>query len=126
MYSLISIWTIKQDSQPQAVAALKRLAKQVQEQEKETLVYLVHTPDMSQGSMPTPSNLQVLFFEIYKNKAAFLAHVNGPIFQGFVAKHGSLFLSTELKCADGGTVSQPFMMAEFLRREAGFIRPEAL
>ena len=126
MYSLISIWTIKQDSEGQAVPALKRLAKKVQQQEQDTLVYLIHTPDMSQGSMPTPSNLQVLFFEIYKNKAAFLAHVNGPIFQEFVAEHGNLFLSTELKCADGKTVSQPFMLVEFLRREAGFIRPEAL
>ena len=126
MYSLISIWTIKEGSEQQAVAALKRLAKQVQEQEQDTLVYLVHTPDMSQASMPTPSNLQVLFFEIYKNKAAFLAHVNGPIFQGFVAKHTNLFLSTEMKCAGGDTVSQPFMLVEFLRREAGFIRPEAL
>ncbi len=125
MYSLISIWTIKEGSERQAVAALKRIAKQVREQEQDTLAYLVHTPDMGQQSMPPPSNLQVLFYEVYKNKAAFLAHVNGPIFQGFVAKHGSLFLSTETKCPGGDTVSQPFMLVEFLRREAGFIRPEA-
>src|SRR3954469_23486315 len=126
MYPLIAIWTIKEGSEQQAVAALKRLAKQVQEKEPDTLVYLVHTPDMKEASMPTPSNLQVLFFEVYKNKAAFLAHVTGPIFQGFVAKHVNLFLSTETKCAGGETVTQPFMMVEFLRREAGFIRPEAL
>lgn len=126
MYPLISTWTIKEGSERQAVAALKRLAKQVNEQEPDTLVYLVHVPDMRQPSLPTPPALQVVFFEIYRSKAAFDSHVNGPVFQGFLAKHVGLFLSTKVKCPDGGEVTQPYTTVEFMRREAGFIRPEAL
>jgi len=36
------------------IAALKRLARQVAAQEKDTVAYLVHIPDMPQPSLPTP------------------------------------------------------------------------
>jgi quinol monooxygenase YgiN len=125
MFTLIAKWTIKQGQERAAIAALKRLAKQV-EQEEDTLIYLVHVPDMSQESLPTPSNLEVVFFEAYKNKAAFLAHVCGPIFKKFVAENIDLFLFTTSACQDGENDKNPFVLAEFLSRKAGFIRPEAM
>ena len=126
MYPLISLWTINQGSEAQAVAALKNLARQVYEQEPDTLVYLPHTPDMSQPSLPTPPSGQVVFFEIYKDRAAFEAHVNGPVFKGFVEEYGKLFLSTTVQCAGGGSSTNPYTTVEFLRHVGGFIRREAL
>jgi quinol monooxygenase YgiN len=128
MYSLTSTWTIKQgkDNEKAAVAALSRLARQVHKHEENTLVYLVHVPDMREKSLPTPSNLEVVFFEVYRDKAAFTAHVNSTIFTDFVKKHVNLFLSTTIECEDGESLTKPFTTVEFLQRKAGFIRPEAL
>ena len=122
MYSLIATWTIKQGNEKAAVTALKRLAKQVQKHEEDTLIYLIHTPDMKELSLPTPSGLEVVFFEVYKDKAAFLAHLNGPIFTKFVADYLDLFLSTSSKAKDGETVTSAFVLVETLKRQAGFIR----
>lgn len=126
MYSLTSTWTIKQGKDKAATTALRRLAQKVHKHEADTLIYLVHVPDMREKSLPTPSNLEVVFFEVYRNKAAFTAHVNGPVFTGFVEKHGHLFLSTTVDCGDGGKLNKPFTTVEFLQRKAGFIRREAL
>lgn len=122
MYSLVAKWTMKQGKEKTAIAALKRLARQVQKTEEGTLVYLVHTPDLSQGSLPTPSNLEVLFFEVYKDKNAFLAHVTGPVYTKFVDAHKDLFLCASSKSEDGETVVSPFVIVEFVKRQAGFIR----
>jgi quinol monooxygenase YgiN len=124
MFTLTSTWTIAKGKEKPAVAALKRLAKQVQEGEADTLIYLVHVPDMTLESLPTPSNLEVVFFEVYKDKAAFCAHVNGPIFKEFVEKHGGLFLSTKGVCGGDESTAKPFTTVEFLKRKSGFIRPE--
>jgi quinol monooxygenase YgiN len=126
MYPLISTWTINQGSERRAVDALKNLAQQVYDEEPDTLVYLPHVPDMTQQSMPTPPSVQVVFFEIYADKDAFDAHVNGPVFKGFVAEYGSLFLSTEVTCPDGGGVSNPYTTVEFLQLLNGFIRQGVL
>jgi quinol monooxygenase YgiN len=126
MYSLTSTWTLKRCKEKPAITALRRLAQQVKKHEEGTLIYLVHVPDMTQASLPTPSNLEVVFFEVYRNKAAFCAHVNGPRFLDFVAKYGDLFLSTKGECADAKSVGKPFTTVEFLQRKAGFIRRNAL
>lgn len=127
MYSLTSTWTIQKGEEQPAVAALKHLAQQVEQHESGTLIYLVHTPDMTQPSLPTPSNLEVVFFEVYRDEQAFKEHVNGSIFQSFVAEHGSLFLSMPpISCGDGHSVIKPFTTVEFLERKAGFIRPEMM
>jgi quinol monooxygenase YgiN len=125
MYTLIAKWTIKQGEEAPAIAALKKLAKQVQQNEKDTLIYLVHTPDLKEDNLPTPSPLDIVFFEVYKNKAAFLAHVTGKIFTTFVQQHGSLFLSTTVQCEGGSTSTNPYVLVEMLSRKAGFIRQEA-
>jgi quinol monooxygenase YgiN len=125
MYSLIAVWTIRQGKEKLATAALRRLARKVQRQEAGTLIYLAHVPDMRQPSLPTPSNLEVVFFEVYKDKAAFLAHVTGDTFQNFVKEHADLFLCPPpTACDDGTSVVGPFITVKFLERKAGFIRPE--
>ncbi|HEX8847564.1 MAG TPA: antibiotic biosynthesis monooxygenase [Pyrinomonadaceae bacterium] len=127
MYSLTSTWTIQRGKEKSAIAALRRLAQQVEQNEAGTLIYLVHVPDMTQPSLPTPSNLEVVFFEVYRDEQAFHEHVNGSIFQSFVAEYGSLFLSmAPIDCGDGKTVIKPFTTVEFLERKAGFIRPEVI
>ncbi|MDQ6613956.1 MAG: hypothetical protein M3083_04225 [Actinomycetota bacterium] len=35
----------------------------------------------------TPSPTEVVFFEVYENKRAFLEHVDGPIYKDFVKQH---------------------------------------
>lgn len=126
MFPLISVWTIRVGQEKAAIAALKRLAAQVEAQEKDTLAYLVHVPDMAQPSLPTPSRLEVVFFEIYKDRAAFEKHVTGPVFQNFVKRHKRLFLCMQVEGKGGEKISWPFSTVEFLTREAGFIRPEAI
>lgn len=127
MFSLCSKWTIKRGEEEETgIAALADLAREVQEQEEGTLVYLVHVPDMTQPSLPTPSGLEVVFFEVYRDEQAFADHVNGAIFQQFVARYKDLFLPVTVTTQDGEKVTGPLMLVEFLERKAGFIRPEAL
>ena len=68
------------------------MASQIQKKELDTLVYMIHTPNFLEPSLPTPPSGEVVFFEIYKDKAAFVAHVNGPIFTDFVKKIWLLIL----------------------------------
>jgi quinol monooxygenase YgiN len=114
MYHLTSKWTILPGKKKEALAAIKELAKLVREREPDTLVYLPHSPDFGEKSLPTPADGEITFFEIYKNKKAFNDHVNGKTFKSFVKKYGKLFLS--------GNDGQPFVILEILKYEAGFIR----
>ena len=125
MYSLVAKWTIQQGKEEAALTALSDLARQVQAHEADTLIYLVHVPDLSQASLPTPCNREVLFFEVYKDKNAFLAHVTGPTFTTFVHEHLDLFLSTTSTSENGTKVMTPFVIVEFVERQAGFIRSAA-
>ncbi|MDF2430995.1 MAG: hypothetical protein JWP44_626 [Mucilaginibacter sp.] len=115
MYPLISIWTILPGNEAKVIKALKELAKKVEQTQSGTLAYLVHTPNMTQPSLPTPAAGQIVFFEIYKDKAAFDEHVASEAFTDFVRIYGPLFLST----SKGG----PYNSVEFLTHQAGFIRP---
>lgn len=118
MFTLTGRWIIKPGSESAAKAALKKLAKDVQKNEPHTLLYLIHMPDMSQQSFPPASPQEIIFTEGYKSKQHFLDHINGPVFKAFMAKHACLFAAF-----DGDT--HPFMQVEYLRREGGFVRPEA-
>jgi predicted enzyme related to lactoylglutathione lyase/quinol monooxygenase YgiN len=117
---LTSEWFIA-PGQDQAVAAvLPALVAQVQEQEPDTLAYLVHTPwPPAPDLVPLPPGRPhtLLFFEIYRDKAAFHRHVQGPVFTAFVREHGRLFVA-----ANGA----PFTFVSFLRLAHGFIRDTAL
>ncbi|WP_394772781.1 putative quinol monooxygenase [Flavobacterium sp.] len=115
MYTLISKWTILSGKEKEAIELLKNLAVKVKENEPDTWTYLVHTPDFSEINLPTPAIGEVVFFEIYKNKEAFTAHVEGHVFLDFVQQHGNLFLNN---------YGKPYVTLEILTNQAGFIRTE--
>lgn len=117
--SLTSNWFIKPGCEEAAMAALAQLVDDVHSHEPDTLTYLVHTPfhgDKRLQSLPPVDPFSVLFFEVYRNADAFLRHVNGPVFTGFVERHGELFVAANGK---------PFTFVEFLAMRAGFTRTEA-
>lgn len=114
--SLISRWFLKPDRYDEAMPILAQLAETVLANEPDTLTYLVHTHfkgDLS--SLPPADGLSILFFETYRNAAAFNAHVTGPDFTDFVRDHGDLFVA--------GNDGKPYTTVEFLTRHAGFARP---
>lgn len=114
--SLISEWFLKPGSEAEGIAALRQLALDVEANESDTLTYLVHTPfqgDARLQALPPVDPSSVLFFETYRDADAFLAHVGGPVFKGFVAAHGDLFIASN---------GSPYTTVEFLTRQAGFIR----
>ncbi|NOT61990.1 MAG: hypothetical protein HOP19_17380 [Acidobacteria bacterium] len=124
MISFVVKWTIKTGCNEKALVGLQQLAQAVA-QEPGTLMYLVNTPDpiqftCAQGdeheSLPTPSPQEVIFIEQYVDENAFCQHVHGTAFQQFLSEYGDLFLFSN---------GQPFVTIEFLKRQAGFIRPEA-
>jgi len=125
MVTLIAKWYVKEGSQAKAVAALKALAAEVLRTEPDTLMYLVHTPDMTHASLPTPTDTQIFFVEAYASMNAFFAHLNGQAFTNFVKQYGDLFITATGTTAGGETVSIPFVEVEFLNRQAGFVRESA-
>ena len=44
-------------------------------------------------SLPPANPGSILFFEVYRDIEAFLRHVNGLVYTGFVKQHGGLFLT---------------------------------
>jgi len=115
--SLTSTWYIKPGAEQAASAALRQLAAAVHENEPGTLAYRVHFPfagDPGMPSLPPLAPRTVVFFEEYESTDAFNAHLNGPVFTGFVQAHGDLFE------ADNG---HPFTTVAFLSQVAGFQRP---
>jgi quinol monooxygenase YgiN len=116
MYPLIAKWTILQGNEKKAIKALKQLAQDVKENEPGTLLYMVNVPNLNEKSLPTPPAGEVVFWEIYKDQAAFQRHVGGSIFQNFVKTYGGLFLN------DFSNPSQVYMMTEMLTQIGGFSR----
>jgi hypothetical protein len=125
MVTLIARWYVAEGQQAAAVAALKDLANEVLSTEPDTLMYLVHTPDMTKASLPPPTDTEILFVEAYASMDAFFAHLNGPAFTGFVKRYGGLFQTATGTTSGGETVSIPFVQVEFLDRQAGFVREQA-
>lgn len=117
--SLTSRWFIRPGREAQVLAAVRDLAARVQATEPGTLMYLPHTPldgaDL-QSLPPSPPQL-LLFVEMYRDRQAFLDHVNGANFVEFVQHFGECFIPD----AQG----RPYTTVEFLRREAGFVRAAA-
>lgn len=116
MYSTIATWYLKPDLQSEGIAALKQLAKDVEENEPNTWGYLIHTG--AAGSAPPCSDGTVVFVEMYKDKEAFLYHLSGPVFSTFMKEKGHLFQPTP------GS-DTPFVLVENVDRIQGFLRPEA-
>jgi quinol monooxygenase YgiN len=116
MYPLTGKWTILPRKEKKAMAALKKLALAVKKNEPGTLLYMVFTPDFKEKSLPMPPKGEVVFFEIYKNKAAFTKHITGSIFTNFVKKYGHMFLN------DFSDPPQLYITAEILVKTGGFVR----
>ena len=116
MYTAIATWYVKKGKRAKAVKALKALAKQVQKQEKNTWGYLVHSG--AAGSLPPSSPDTIVFVEIYKDKKAFLAHVNGKPFGDFLKNNKDLFLSVP-------PGKDSFFQVQILKRIEGFVRINA-
>lgn len=114
--NLTSEWFILPGCEAQVEQALAALVEAVRSQEPDTLAYLVHRPRMVTAqlqSLPPSSPQSLLFFETYRNEAAFLRHVNGAVFQSFVAEHGHLFIASD---------KRPFTTVNFLTQINGFVR----
>ena len=93
--------------------------RQVLAEEPGTLVYRLHTPDPKMGSLPPPSPQSLLFYEVYADKKAFLAPIQGPLYTGFLARSRHCFVGAP---AAPGQQPSPFVIVQFLRRQAGFMR----
>ncbi|RDU98009.1 VOC family protein [Trinickia dinghuensis] len=114
--SLTSTWFIKPGYEEAADAALRELAIAVEQEEPDTLTYLVNRPfrgDPRLQSLPPDDPLTVLFFETYRNADAFDKHVNGAVFTSFLKRCGQFFIQKN---------GQPFTFVEFLETRAGFVR----
>ncbi len=116
---LTSQWFIKPGMERQVMAALPPYVADVYANEPGTLTYLVNTPWLKEGpeealqSLPPVVPFCLLFIEQYASPAAFLAHVHGKAFTGFVAQYGDLFISSN---------GNPYTTVMFLERHNGFIR----
>lgn len=120
MISLYSTWWLKQENVDEAMPVLQELAKKVEADEPDTLMYTIHSPnydfpaDISSEPMPRPGT--IIFVEKYASWEAFQEHVSGPIFTSFVNDHGHLFVQDHK--------GSPFTQVVFMDQEYGFIRPE--
>jgi quinol monooxygenase YgiN len=110
-YSTLATWYVADGKLDAARAALNALAIEVRK-EPGTLVYLVHEP--ASDSLPPPAPGTIVFFEVYKDEDAFLAHLKGPAFTDFVQAHADLFR----KDFHGND----YLQTQHLDRVAGFIR----
>lgn len=114
MMPIIARWTILEGKREAAIAALRELEREVYEQEPFVPMYTINVPDFSVTSFPTPAPSEVVFLSIFDDYAAFQKHLNGPVFQGWLARYKDLFLT------NNGNL---FVMSEWLTRVAGYIRP---
>ena len=87
-YGRILIFTLLDDR----VADFDRLAEQTAEEvrigEPDTLVYVIH--------LVPNAPMQRIFYEIYRDRAAFDSHENQPYMQRFVAERRSCVLATNV------------------------------
>ncbi|MBT8221260.1 MAG: antibiotic biosynthesis monooxygenase [Bacteroidia bacterium] len=127
MIALYSNWWIQQGKEETVYPLLRELANAVLENEPDTLMYTVHTPnyDFPTGtdivSEPMPRPGAITFVENYADWEAFETHVNGPIFTSFLKNNGHLFVQGEPN-PDGST--KPFIQVVFMNRITGFIRED--
>ncbi len=120
MFIINATWTIQAGQEAAAQQALAELARQVQEGEPETWMYLIHVANTDPGVFvfPPAGRGAVTFFEGFRDPQAFKKHVTGPILTRFIEKYGVLFLNMY------GPQS-PFVVSQGLETASGFIRPDA-
>ncbi|HLM46163.1 MAG TPA: antibiotic biosynthesis monooxygenase [Myxococcaceae bacterium] len=117
---LIARWSMLPGCEQKAIAAFRQFVSDVLAHEPGTLLYTVHTPSTDSSpllvSRPPSSPCSLVFYEIYESVEAFQRHLESPHMKRFLQEHGRLFLPTP------GAPGQPFVLVEFLERQAGFIR----
>lgn len=113
MISIVARWSLIEATRAQALDALAELARRVEREEPFVPMYTIHVPDFSIDSYPTPAPTDVVFFSVFDDRAAFEAHLHGPVFSDWLAEFGHLFLF------NGDSL---FVVSELLSRSAGFVR----
>lgn len=116
MLPIIARWNIAEGKRAEALEALRELARLVEEEEPFVLMYTIHTPNMAGPptvNYPTPSPNEVIFLSVFEDYAGFQKHFTG-LFHTWLEQYKDLFL------LNNGNL---FVIAEWLTREAGFIRP---
>ena len=73
MYIVDAFWSIIPGNEAKAYAALGALAAQVEKEQPDTWMYLIHTPNLDPGvnTFPMPGPEQVGFVEGYKDRDAY-------------------------------------------------------
>jgi quinol monooxygenase YgiN len=112
MITIIAKWSILEGKQKEALAALAILAQEVKEKEPFVPMYTINTPNFKLTSFPTPPPTEVIFVSAFDDFAAFEKHLNGPVFQDWLKKYISLFLT------NNGNL---FVVSEWLERQYGYI-----
>ena len=132
MITLISRWKVKNGVTPTLRAALDALAGTVAALEPDTLTYIVNVvatdPLGTDGApivppaetIPDDNQDEVVFFEVYRDAAAFARHLSGVPFTTFVSDHLSSFYE------DPNRPGSPLAITEFLTRRSSLVRPEAV
>lgn len=115
MITIIAKWSILEGKQKEALAALAILAQEVKEKEPFVPMYTINTPNLKLTSFPTPPPTEVIFVSAFDDFAAFEKHLHGPVFQDWLKKYISLFLT------NNGNL---FVVSEWLERQYGYIRPQ--
>lgn len=120
--TLYSTWWVKPGKEKSLERPLKKLAKDVMENEKGTLMYMVNAPrydfpKKSRGKNQIISNPilrpgTLVFVEKYASWNAFKKHLYGRFFKEFVEKHSNKFVV--------GSDGKPFVQVVFMEEKAGF------
>ncbi len=113
---LTSRWFVRPGCEAAVERPLQELVDAVLKSEPDTLVYMVHRPvadSRELQSLPPAEPRTLIFFEVYRDAAAFQRHVSGPVFTRFLEQYATLFVSANGK---------PFTLVEFLQLHQGFIR----
>ncbi len=118
MHSVLARWFVKPGEMDTARAALEALVADVKTLEPDTLIYQVR--EAVAGSLPPAARGEIVFFECYRDEAAFQAHLAGPVFSQFLKDHGGLFVQN-FPPAHG-----PFMLVTTLTGDDGFCRDDAM
>jgi quinol monooxygenase YgiN len=87
-YGRIQIFTLLDDRFADFDRLAEETAEQVSAGEPDTLVYVIH--------LVPNAPMQRIFYEIYRDRAAFDSHESQPYMQRFVAERRSLVLATNV------------------------------
>lgn len=115
MISIVTKWWHVPGRRDEAITALTDLVRRTEQYEPDTYMYCLHT-SIVEGSLPPPTETEIIFVGAWKDRAAFDEHRKGPVFTQWLAQHLHLFVQNDEKL---------YVSAEFADRFAGFVRKEA-